>query len=1720
MAKRSILLAVVAAACAFAALAVLDGGTLQRVGAQPPVAKVGADTFYPSADAYVDENFPAQNYGTSTWLVLGRSQSGLGTQVLVRFLTPRSIPPGATINSAELYVNNARGTGPDETIGVYNVTADWVESTVTWSNRPGHGRTPYDSVVVGTAAAWSHWDVTSAVQGWVNGTLDNNGLKLLCSSTDIYSRYFYSREGQLSPYLLVNWTAPTPTPTNTSTRTPTRTATATATATRPQCSDPYEPNNDAAHAWMLNAGESPLSYICCSAVAADVDWFKFHVEAGQTVDVWLSGLPADYNLCTYNPGQALLRCSSNAGTADEHVSFVAQQTGDYYAQVYGVQGACNSAQPYTLRIALTSPTLTPTATPTATRPQPTSTATPTATLPQCPDPYEPNNDAAHAWMLNAGESPRSYICCSAAAADVDWFKFHVEAGQTVDVWLVSLPADYNLCVYNPGQALLQCSSNAGTADEHVSFVAQQTGDYYAQVYGVQGACNSTQPYTLRIALTSPTLTPTATRPQPTSTATATATRPQPTNTATPTATRPQPTHTATPTATLAQCPDRYEPNDDLVGAWSLGSNEAVQSFICCLVGAVDEDYYVFTANAGDQIDLWLTSLPADYTLCLYSPTYAVLQCSSNAGTADEHISFVAQQPGHYYARVYGVQGACDSSRPYVLRIAVAGATPTLTGVATHTATRTATATSTRTATATRTPTRTLTPTRTATPGLPTFYSNLSLHVDDAAEGVIVNKVAGDSAGYASSTRVDVVAKLFGISGASNVSVILTVPGDLFGTPWSVYVRDSSGDPGVGAAYQNLGGGRYKVTTSLSSYPIGIFTWHRRQIVWRFMIPDSAVPQTLNLQAELQVPGFVPADPNGTATLRILETATTLALVNRTSLYAKYDESQVTSLLQRVYADVQGWPYSSAPTGLVYNVDMYDGLIRDWNNTTVNYASENTANVVPRLLMDLIKDWYDDATRYFMWYIPPGVVIPVPVEVPRFLMIAGDDRTIPFYRSPDPFTDEDDWNWTAAANPAIHATDHGFMFTDNPYADIYGDDWRLGNVELWTGRLVGETAADMRTLLDNGMTMQPPTGRAVMASVDGWELGYEPDDGRPGEITDAYNVRNLLVGKGYQVLNDSESPRTLDVMAPYPSNWITGFRNAANAGMDVFFIGGHNSPDGASIPGDGFTPDDTPSKYTRFGTDHPLVLITGCHGGLPVLASSGIPGGVSGNMVYDVVHEGARGYIGATGFSYGSPGDLHWCTWAERLMQIFFRKLTLPGGGNSMALGKALADAKNDYVFGIGADNSLDRKTVIEFQLYGAPWSVLLYPGGGSGTNASPAEERRDGASQAQAPETTPAGPVAQVSSQVYQQTFTVNVPAYDLAHESQGGVDYDIFSLPGGWTDLSPGYPRLPYLQGFTLTLPYSASVQNVELLSSDSQMIGNFDVPTVLVRNWDAGGATYTTTTAINSPYPATLVQYQDVGGSLVFSVFPVQHNPTTHQTWFYSRFEVRVTYEAPFAVGVTEVATDKSEYVPGENVQVTANIVNVGSASATVSATLTMEDLLGAIVCQSQGSAFDLAAGGSYAWHATCSVPSEGGFRARVTLWQAGNAVGGGSALLAVRGGEITAFTGPAGMTPGVLSTFRVTYANYRSQAVSAEFRLSIQDSEGTAMQELPSITLTVPAGGSQTAAFNWTATAEHAGWQLNAAAAVRVQGQTVGPQMLPFHVVGAALRVYLPIVLRSAR
>lgn len=1012
--------------------------------------------------------------------------------------------------------------------------------------------------------------------------------------------------------------------------------------------------------------------------------------------------------------------------------------------------------------------------------------------------------------------------------------------------------------------------------------------------------------------------------------------------------------------------------------------------------------------------------------------------------------------------------------------------------------------------------------------------DFSLHVEDALEGVTVNKVIGDSAAPAGATQLDIVARLFNVdfSVKDSLSVILTIPNDLFGRPTGAFVRDATGGAESPVRYTSLGDGRYLVLPSLTQDCSRPICRYHRQIVWRFQIPARAAAQTVAIQAEVTTPGKTIPNPLHTGVIKILKPGSVQALIvaNRSLLYDHYNAGEVNSLLQRLFSEAAGPPASHSPVGVIYYVDRYSAQAAGWDNGAVNYTSSATANQTAEAIDDLIEDWHDDATAYVSIYIPLVGTIKLPIAWPDFLLVVGDDDTIPFYRYDDPSNDEGidpimwplcphGWCVTSATNPAIHATDEDYFFTDNPYADVGGGtDWQTGDVALWMGRLLGASAADMLSLLEEGVDWSNgQRGGAVMASVDGWELGLEPDLGGAGHIADVYDAPALLRGKGFAVRNDdnpASEVRTIDVMSPYEggdASWNTNFRNAANDtdGMDIFFIGGHDSYDHADIPDDDFSPDDTCAaatcRYNRFDDDHPVALIVGCHGGLPV-PDIDVAGGADHDMVYDLIHEGTRAYIGATGFSYGSPENLNKCTWGERLIQHFFNRLVIPSGSNSMAIGKAMAEAKNDYVFGFGSNDALDRKTVTEFNLYGVPWSFLFYPSTESTALAAP---------QLQAWSTV-SGPVRHaVEAGVYSRTFEVTIPSYEVATESQGGVDYDLFSIVGGDVAIADGAPILPYLQGFSLTLPFSGTVTAVEVMDVTSASIGAYNVPIARVQPWSEGGLSYTTETDITAPYPTELVQYQQTGASVLFTLFPIQHNPTSDQTTFYSRFVVKVVYTTPLAVAITELATDKEFYRPGEAIQTMATIANVGDIPAPLTARLEIQDEFGEVIGSQDSAPFIVPAGESYALPLTWTGALHGGaYQAIVTIWNEDDLVGGASASFAVAAGEIVDFTAPALVRPQMQTTFRLTYANYRAENVVATVKIAIYDRENTLVSELAPASFAIGAGSAATADITGSV-AGIAGAVYTALAELTVDGEVYGTRSVKFTV---PYVIYLPSLIRN--
>jgi len=149
----------------------------------------------PSADTFVSSATPKTNYGPGISLVVGP-----GTTSYVQF-NLSGIPAGASVSKASLrlYVDAATAKG---IFDVYQLTGSWSENTLTYNTPPpalGPSATNNHPVAVSLASLNQFLliDITPLVQGWVNGTIPNNGVALALTSTS-GSFSFDSKESALT----------------------------------------------------------------------------------------------------------------------------------------------------------------------------------------------------------------------------------------------------------------------------------------------------------------------------------------------------------------------------------------------------------------------------------------------------------------------------------------------------------------------------------------------------------------------------------------------------------------------------------------------------------------------------------------------------------------------------------------------------------------------------------------------------------------------------------------------------------------------------------------------------------------------------------------------------------------------------------------------------------------------------------------------------------------------------------------------------------------------------------------------------------------------------------------------------------------------------------------------------------------------------------------------------------------------------------------------------------------------------------------------------------------------------------------------------------------------------------------------------------------------------------------------------------------------------------
>ena len=83
------------------------------------------------------------------------------------------------------------------------------------------------------------------------------------------------------------------------------------------------------------------------------------------------------------------------------------------------------------------------------------------------------------------------------SGDVDYYSFVVSVGGSLTVTLTTLPADYDLRVYNAAGSSMGLSQNGGTTSETLN-LNLSAGTYYVRVYGWGGSNSATSCYTLKV----------------------------------------------------------------------------------------------------------------------------------------------------------------------------------------------------------------------------------------------------------------------------------------------------------------------------------------------------------------------------------------------------------------------------------------------------------------------------------------------------------------------------------------------------------------------------------------------------------------------------------------------------------------------------------------------------------------------------------------------------------------------------------------------------------------------------------------------------------------------------------------------------------------------------------------------------------------------------------------------------------------------------------------------------------------------------------------------------------------------------------------------------------------------------------------------------------------------------------------------------------------------
>ena len=335
-------------------------------------------------------------------------------------------------------------------------------------------------------------------------------------------------------------------------------------------------------------------------------------------------------------------------------------------------------------------------------------------------------------------------------------------------------------------------------------------------------------------------------------------------------------------------------------------------------------------------------------------------------------------------------------------------------------------------------------------------------------------------------------------------------------------------------------------------------------------------------------------------------------------------------------------------------------------------------------------------------------------------------------------------------------------------------------DLAVGRLV-ESPVDITAALQRFITRAgaPLTPTSTLAT--GYDFLTDAADAVAADF-----AAGIPGGDHDTLITDPDVPPTTTTQGGTPSrrtSWTaTDLRNSLlGSRHDMVFLAGHFSANNTLAADYDTTVNSTELASAPAGTfTDALVFSIGCHSGYTIVDGEGVPNVTVGLDWTEAFAKQGATLIAGTGYQYG---DTDFIEYSEKLYADFAEQLRI--GTGAVPVGRALVQAKQNYLESAPTLQGIDQKSVIQATLYGLPMLGVNLPAAGR----LPVPD--DDSIAAPSPVTTGPGSVLDLQADDVELSPELDPVSRDLVNLDGGSVTATYLVGPDG-VSVNPAEPTLP----------------------------------------------------------------------------------------------------------------------------------------------------------------------------------------------------------------------------------------------------------------------------------------------------------------------------------------